>query len=232
MAKYYGRESGYLKRKRFKFRLGMILTLAAVLAVAAKILTMDTAEYWLLIVAGLALFIYPLILMNERFNLLAFFVSRGLTGETVIREELLKLPDSFAVFEDLTFPHARGNIDFAVTGPSGVFAIEVKSHRGRVEHHKGRLYVNGYSKRFLEQTLSERQALKDYLDSQGVVLDPVPVLVFSSKASLKFGFEKVGGVYVFGREYLTDLLVRGGHVPRDSSKAAEMALLGHYLKHR
>lgn len=232
MAKYYGHESGYLKRKKFKYRLYLIIVFAAVLAIALKISTMDTAEYWWLIAAALILFIYPLIVMNEKFNLLAFFVNRGLTGESVIREELLRLPDDYAVFEDVMFEHKKGNIDFIVSGPTGVYAIEVKSHRGHVEHHKGRIYVNGYPKNFLAQTWSEKRSLEDFLSRKGVRLEPLAVLVFSSRSQLKFGFQPVEGVYVFGREYLLELILRG-RVPNHSRVSVEKAteaLIDHYSR--
>lgn len=228
MAKYYGRHTGYLQKKKLKFRIAVIVSFALVIAIALKVATMETAEYWWLLAAGLALLIYPLILLSEKLNLSAFMVNRGLTGETLIREVLLKLPDGYRVFEDVMFEQARGNVDFIVTGPTGVYAIEVKSHRGNVEYIGGRLCVNHYPKNFLAQTVGEKRAVEDFLNRSGTTAEVVPVLVFSSKSRLKFGFQKLNGVYVFGREYLLELIMRGHNHRAYGAEEAADALLNHY----
>ncbi|NTU66874.1 MAG: NERD domain-containing protein [Candidatus Moranbacteria bacterium] len=55
---------------------------------------------------------------------------QGGKGEGAIYYELLKLSDNYLVFQDVKFPTKDFNIDFVVVGPTGIFAIEVKSHKG------------------------------------------------------------------------------------------------------
>jgi len=61
----------------------------------------------------------------------------------------------------------RGKIDHIAVGPSGVFAIETKSQRGRV-------CVERISRRWLSQAYTERRHLEDLT---GIRIDPL--LVFS-----------------------------------------------------
>ncbi len=48
---------------------------------------------------------------------------KGLNGEDRVRLELLHLPNYYTVFEDLKIGQEKGNIDFVVVGPTGIFII-------------------------------------------------------------------------------------------------------------
>jgi Nuclease-related domain len=66
----------------------------------------------------------------------------GALGEKLVGAMLLELPDSFTVFQDVSF--GFGNIDHIVIGPTGLFAIDVKSCRGKVTaDDDGEVLVNG-----------------------------------------------------------------------------------------
>lgn len=58
--------------------------------------------------------------------------TQGIEGENEVFDELKKLPDNYAVFYDLKPLQKNYNIDFLVSGPTGLFAIEVKSYKGNI----------------------------------------------------------------------------------------------------
>ncbi|MBP2045184.1 nuclease-related domain-containing protein [Methanobacterium aggregans] len=53
----------------------------------------------------------------------------GAKGERTVSKELQKLPESYYIFNDVTPPGNRGNIDHVVVGPTGIFVIETKNYR-------------------------------------------------------------------------------------------------------
>lgn len=61
-------------------------------------------------------------------------LAAGIEGESDMAELLSCLPDSYCVYRDLTIPYdgKTSEVDTIVVGPTGVFVIEVKNHRGRI----------------------------------------------------------------------------------------------------
>ena len=53
----------------------------------------------------------------------------GWFGEKRIGNILSKLPDMYHVFYDVKLHERKGNIDYVVIGPPGIFTIEVKYYR-------------------------------------------------------------------------------------------------------
>lgn len=158
---------------------------------------------------------------EEQIGIFARF-KQGRYGEYEVCDELVKLPEEFFVFQDVKIPGYWGNIDFVVLGPTGVFALEVKSHKGKIGFDGRRLTRYGsviLGKDFLQQAKGEALRLHEYL--VGVVGKEFfvePVLVFSSnRASVRFGFQKQNNVYVIGKGYLHELITGGkGHLsPQD-----------------
>ncbi len=106
-----------------------------------------------------------------------------------------------------------GNIDHVIVGPSGLFVIETKSHRGQVTFDGDKLLLGGrpFEKNFLAQAYAEAMALKEYLKkATGSDFDVTPLLVFSA------GFVKVRGrargVEVLPLKWLNDRIRKGGEV--------------------
>lgn len=58
---------------------------------------------------------------------------KGVRGERKVARYLNTLPRGFFVFNDVTLPHTKGNLDHIVVGPTGVFAIETKNYLGRFQ---------------------------------------------------------------------------------------------------
>jgi hypothetical protein len=65
----------------------------------------------------------------------------GAAGELETAKTLALLPASFTVINDVEFPGF--NVDHVIVGPSGVWAIETKSHTGVVEECPEGVRLNG-----------------------------------------------------------------------------------------
>jgi hypothetical protein len=104
--------------------------------------------------------------------------ARGAAGERRLGSILDGLrADGIAVLHDRRLPNSRSNIDHLVVCPSGVFVVDAKNYRGRVERRdRGglfstdyRLYVGGSDRSGLvagmaRQTLAVEAALGRYAD--------------------------------------------------------------------
>ncbi len=66
----------------------------------------------------------------------------GINGEIQVIEDLSRLlPDNYFLLNQIYAPNQRSRtnsteIDIIVVGPTGIFSIEVKNHRGQLEIHK------------------------------------------------------------------------------------------------
>lgn len=138
---------------------------------------------------------------------------RGRKGESIILEELKKLPDEFRVFCDVKIQRPY-NIDFLVVGPTGIFSVEVKSHSGKIGYAQGKVTINDSvpkEKDFLRQAKGEARSIANYLKEKMNGDNWVfPVLVFSNKnTTMSFGLKPVDDVFVVGRGFLLSLLQLG-----------------------
>lgn len=65
---------------------------------------------------------------------------QGVQGETIVAQELSRLPDSYYIIHDVTlYFKIKVQIDHVVVGPTGIFAIETKSMGGHLRPH-----INGW----------------------------------------------------------------------------------------
>lgn len=149
---------------------------------------------------------------------------QGGKGEGAIYYELLKLPNNYLVFQDVKFPKKDFNIDFVVLGTTGIFAIEVKSHKGLIRFNGTELTKNG--KVFAEgdptgQAMQQALDLNSYITKQtGANYFVHPVVVFSNnKADVKFGFNPVKNTYVIKKGFLIEMVT--GSKPRLSEDDKE-----------
>jgi hypothetical protein len=67
--------------------------------------------------------------------------TQGAAGELETAKMLALLPVGFTVVNDVAF--SRFNVDHVVVGPTGVWAVETKSHPGLVEEHADSVSLNG-----------------------------------------------------------------------------------------
>ncbi|OGY91612.1 MAG: hypothetical protein A3B31_00595 [Candidatus Komeilibacteria bacterium RIFCSPLOWO2_01_FULL_53_11] len=133
----------------------------------------------------------------------------GQEAEWNVEDALAALPSGFVPIADLNLSN-RGNIDNVVVGPTGVWALEVKSHKGFITRKSDKLLCNGhpFEKDFLSQVWAEAYSVRDFFKKAlNIDLKVQPVLVFADPgAHMKFGLNPIRGVYVIGAKWLLNLL--------------------------
>lgn len=136
---------------------------------------------------------------------------QGAGGELGVRLTLRGLDDRFRVLGSVVIGN-KGDMDFVVVGPTGVWVIEVKSHKGRIRVEDGRLLRDNrpFDKDFLRQVWGATYALKDALKRRfPKQLHIQPVVVFSSPyAKLGVELNKADNAYVIGLDQLIRLVER------------------------
>lgn len=212
MAKFYGKDSSYLRNhdgEYFLWAVGVVV-IPLIIVILLKMFVSATAAA---AVAVLAL----LFLLKWSQPLIYYFKNKsnkyykGRFGEKNIKKELRQLSDDYAVFEGVVLDKSKGDIDFVLIGPQGVLALEVKSLGGKIAYNGSNLTINGKEitgKNFLQQAFGEARAvglfLRSHLDFDIYVK---PVLIFSSDyASMEFGLQPQDNVYVIQKEFLFTLL--------------------------
>lgn len=134
--------------------------------------------------------------------------SRGAEAEEKVDGLLKKLPNDYAVFNDVESPY--GNIDHVVINTNNaIFLLETKAHGGTVSYNESSLLVNGKvpEKDFISQTLKNTFWLRDYLKEQtGVELYVKPIIVFTN-AFVKV-HKPIKGVSVINKKYLLDSILK------------------------
>ena len=113
----------------------------------------------------------------------SFFV--GARGEERVANVLAALSSRYHVFHD--FMTARGPVDHVVVGPTGVFAVETKNWRGRIELQEGHVLVDGRlaDRSPLQQAICEADAVEAALSAAGWTGNVTPVLCFASDTFVK-----------------------------------------------
>ena len=108
---------------------------------------------------------------------------RGAEGEEAVGRILEGLTaDGWHVIHDISF--GRGNIDHVVVGQGGVFAVETKSHGGRIS-------LDRLDPKMLSQAYAEKKTLEERL---GIQVEPL--LVFSRAYLIERPSAKLQGVTV------------------------------------
>jgi hypothetical protein len=239
MAKTYGTESEYINSKRYTYYKRGFFVFVAFLAFFGLYLYNFTSLVKLSIVPAFAVIAGVIYIMKVIDELMSEQVkgfgkaTRGLDGEYYVYKTLLELPDTYTIFRGLNL-NGKSDIDIVVTGPTGIFTIEVKSHRGLVGFDGEHLTLNSKpfrEKDILWQAFTEAMDLHAFLkDQTGKELFVNPVLVFSNpKAYMHFGMEKVRNVHVINDKWIMELLTDQKHGIVDSDSAMQ-ALAARYLK--
>ncbi len=210
----YGKKSDYLQNKIISYKSITIVVIGLFFIIIFYILEhfFELASYKGLLV--IVLIIIPLVLLlnfiGNKSLLKSFNYSQGKRGEENIWYVLKKLPNEYCVFQDIKM--RRGNVDFVVLGPTGLFVVEVKSHHGEVEFDGQELTNNGkrFEKDFLKQAKGEALQISNFLKNklqQDVFIQSI--VVFSNYVKIHFGMNKINGVYVIQKNYLQKLITVG-----------------------
>jgi len=210
MAKIYGERSQYLVEQDRRYRKLAWYCLSLLVISLGYFLSLSKSRSTLTsIFVSVTLFIIVMLYIHkkgEEFLNKSDNYYHGRKGEYAIFYELKKLSDDYLVFQDIKIYNSKGNIDFVVLGPTGIFAIEVKSHHGRVTFNGQNLLINNH--RFEKDIL--RQTMNGALDLHKFILDKTgkdyfinSILVFSNKyAHMKFGIKPIKNVCVVQKGFL------------------------------
>jgi len=118
-------------------------------------------------------------------------LQKGLEGEIALQQTLRLLPDDFVALYNLPINNA-GDIDCVLIGPKGVFAIEVKNHKGTIIYseegwtqikvgRRGGEY-QGSLKDPRKQLLTNVNKLKSFLAEQNINKVWIqPILIFTNR---------------------------------------------------
>ena len=213
MAKIYGTESQYLIKQDRKYRI-IALYFISLLVISLGLFYIIPKSTLNIILVSFTLFIGLAIYLNKKGHL---FLDRsdnyykGRKGEYAIFYELKRLPNDYLVFQDIKIPGNESNIDFIAIGPTGIFAIEVKSHKGKITFDGQNLLINNnhFKKDILRQAMSGALDLHEFiLKKTGKDCFVYPVLVFSNnQAYMKFGLNSIKKVFVIQKTYLKKVVL-------------------------
>ncbi len=164
MAKIYGQNSKYLEKQHDfhdKSMWGYSKWILAFCGLGLIILIFGMYEMFVdgdysnyFIGLGVVTIIVPVVVdkIAMKHELTAQRFKQGQKGEWEVKVELSKLSDNFIIFCDAKFLGKNYNIDFLVSGPTSLFAIEVKSYAGKVN------IDNAYTSQAIDQ--ASKGALK------------------------------------------------------------------------
>lgn len=154
---------------------------------------------------------------------------RGIEGEWDVADILNKLPRSHISLPNINLKR-RGDIDFVLIGPTGIWTIEVKSHAGNITFNGTELTRDEelFEKDFLKQAWAEACLVRDLLKQKfGQDFTVKPVIVFSSPdAEIKFGFNQINGIYVIGLRWLKKLVLGG----KDTLKTGDIEVIADIIE--
>jgi hypothetical protein len=217
MAKFYGSNDSHLLKNDLKnfawssllAMLPLVLLLILLKAYNPDLMSPTTFIVLLILVIVVAKFSGPFIRLFKRRSGRYY---RGWSGEQDIKRELGNLSDDYVLFSDLHIGQNKGNLDFVVMAPQGVFVLEVKSHGGEIGFNGAALTLNGRSfagRNFFREVHGQTWALKNYLkDKTSADLYIHSVLVFSNpRARLGFGYHPVNNVQIIQKDLLLGLFL-------------------------
>jgi len=218
MAQVIGKSSGYLWKSAKKYYVFSLLTLVVIVAVPIGIIQLIpivAAASSLGLMIGIILLIKTLDVafgnMPRDLRRRGDKFMKGNQGENDCQKVLERLPGTYTVFRDVLIDQ-HGNIDYVVVGPNGVFATEVKNHRGKIDFDGHHLTINGRpfpEKDVLGQATGEAVRLSKFLESaMGHRVYVNAILVFTNnKVTMGVGCEPVSNVLVLRADFLNQAIV-------------------------
>lgn len=229
MAKIHGSESAYVRgidkfyTKRWLIFMGILILIIVLYALGLNRLMQAPLGVKIaipFIFLGVLKFLGHFLDINELGSVKAY---RGLRGEEEVLKVLQKLPDTFSVFRGLQI-NGPWDVDFVVVGPTGVFTIEAKSHRGMIGFDGQQLTHNRHrfsEKDILKQAMTQAWDTHNYLQSstgQDIFVKPVVVFV---KAQTRFGMKPINNVSVIQIQWLKDIVTNSFQKEYDISKVED-----------
>lgn len=214
MAKIHGDKSLYLIKEEKKARILFWLSFFFVVISSLFYLPLSfiyrgnhLISFLILVVfwvIGILLFVFA---KKKTRQVLDYF--RGIKSEYAISYELRKLPNDYHLLQSLMIGK-YGNIDFVVVGPTGVFAIEVKSKKLTIDYYGNELSGSAdLLKKFMSQTMRGALSISEELKANNLKVFVEPVLVSVNKFSkIRYGLKKKDNVFIVGKGFLRELILR------------------------
>lgn len=202
MPRIYGHKSEYLVENKTKYRKHafVLLVLSFLLLTIYLFFLPNHKKIGLTFFA--VIFFLCLIVLRIANQMLdkSYNFRSGIKGESSIFFILSQLPNEYVIFQDVTIPGKKDNIDFVIVGPTGIFTVEVKNHSGNISFNGNKLTRDKFplDQDFLTQAMFEALGLHNYLKiklEQDIFVQPV--LVFSNQhVMLNFNQGSINNVYV------------------------------------
>jgi hypothetical protein len=163
--------------------------------------------------------------------------AKGAEGERKLAAHLRRtVGDRVVVLHDRRIPGSRANIDHLIVAASGVWIVDAKSYKGKVEQRDlgkwlksdNRLYVNGRDQSKLADGLFKQiTAVLQALDGLDSDVDFMAALCFVDSEWGLFAKPFLqGGVLVTWPKMLSKAIVESGPLSRDEMVAVAEALAG------
>ena len=217
MAIVHGNKSEHLikqeKKGRFLFwvLLGVFVVIGVIQIYCSLILRERQSIFLFLFILFVIVIIY-IVKKAEKKNINVLKFLRGRKGEDAVFYILLGLDNNYHVLRNIKL-NEYSDIDFIVVGPKGIFAVEVKSHKGDIDFNGKELTRNGNifpEKDILKQTMDNallvNKKLTEVFNNRDYFVNPI--LVFSSRyARVRLGLKKKPrNVTVIGKNWLLKVI--------------------------
>jgi len=209
MAKFYTNPNPYSNTLDKKYLKYILYLVSITLGMALAFLVSKNLSWGAAIIGCCALFFF--IKMSDFITRQMNKNYRGAGGEREVATILKTLPDDFVVFQNVLIGRHL-DIDLVVLGPTGVYAIEVKSHR--------KYKTSEFGKDFIAQTFNEAMGLKACLKRSGIDQYVNAVLVFS-RAFVPYNLPQSNSVTILPKISLLDQIIHGRRVIFDRTKAEQ-----------
>lgn len=130
---------------------------------------------------------------------------KGMKAESRAYFTLQGLSDRYHTFQSVVFDGKKGDIDFVVIGPTGVFTVEIKYANGKITTDRNEnILVNEKQRKKddLAQAFVQSKTVQEKLNV------PVqPILTYVGNVDVRFGKKKVKGVRVIGLRWLQKMIL-------------------------
>lgn len=161
--------------------------------------------------------------------------SSGADGEELVEEALKKRCPDVAVLHDRRIPGSRANIDHIAIAASGVWVIDTKRYKGKVEvakplFGKPTLRIGGRDKTNLIAGLSKQVDLVTaaVVDIALVDVEVHGCFCFVDSELPLFGTPSINDFHIFGRKGLAKRLNSAGALTSDGAAPLAAALAGRF----
>jgi hypothetical protein len=151
-----------------------------------------------------------LLVMFKKMERDSYTYAKGDRGEkSVLTELTTSLSDDYVIFHHVVLEKNKGDIDFIVLGPTGLFILEVKNYSGEISLINDILMRDAkpFEKDILWQAKGQARILEQYLKKTlGITIFSRKVVVFCDGATMKFGLTPVHDIYIIKNQWLKKLI--------------------------